>query len=121
MNYVKKLWPLNEKPLIYHVVVSAMYPNIILTNRLQPHAIVTPDQCAVSDFNGSSDCQILMEQSWRGEVFPGSRGEAEMIHIRTVQDERKDMRRAVADGQVMPRVDVMPSRGRRSQYDKPPC
>ena len=25
----------NEKPLIYHLDVGAMYPNIILTNRLQ--------------------------------------------------------------------------------------
>lgn len=28
------------KPLIYHLDVLAMYPNIILTNRLQPVAIV---------------------------------------------------------------------------------
>lgn len=27
-------------PLIYHLDVGAMYPNIILTNRLQPMAIV---------------------------------------------------------------------------------
>lgn len=29
-----------EKPLIYHLDVGAMYPNIILTNRLQPSAMV---------------------------------------------------------------------------------
>jgi len=29
-----------EEPLIYHVDVAAMYPNIILSNRLQPVAIV---------------------------------------------------------------------------------
>ena len=28
-------------PLIYHLEVAAMYPNIILTNRLQPSSIVT--------------------------------------------------------------------------------
>lgn len=28
------------EPLIYHVDVAAMYPNIILSNRLQPVAIV---------------------------------------------------------------------------------
>ncbi len=27
-------------PLVYHLDVAAMYPNIILTNRLQPVAIV---------------------------------------------------------------------------------
>ena len=29
-----------ERPLIYHLDVGAMYPNIILTNRLQPSAMV---------------------------------------------------------------------------------
>jgi DNA polymerase epsilon subunit 1 len=28
------------EPLIYHIDVAAMYPNIILSNRLQPVAIV---------------------------------------------------------------------------------
>lgn len=32
-----------EKPLIYHLDVGAMYPNIILTNRLQPSAMVRQD------------------------------------------------------------------------------
>lgn len=31
---------LDCKPLVYHVDVAAMYPNIILTNRLQPVSIV---------------------------------------------------------------------------------
>lgn len=30
-----------ENPLIYHLDVGAMYPNIILTNRLQPSAMVS--------------------------------------------------------------------------------
>lgn len=30
-----------ENPIIYHLDVGAMYPNIILTNRLQPSAMVT--------------------------------------------------------------------------------
>jgi DNA polymerase epsilon subunit 1 len=38
-------------PLIYHLDVAAMYPNIILTNRLQPAAIVTDEDCAACDFN----------------------------------------------------------------------
>ena len=41
----------DEEPLIYHLDVAAMYPNIILTNRLQPPAIVTDDVCAACDFN----------------------------------------------------------------------
>jgi len=43
--YVKTL------PLIMHLDVAAMYPNIILTNRLQPSAIVSSATCAVCDFN----------------------------------------------------------------------
>ena len=31
---------IETEPLIYHVDVAAMYPNIILSNRLQPVAIV---------------------------------------------------------------------------------
>ncbi|GJV60293.1 ribonuclease H-like domain-containing protein [Tanacetum coccineum] len=38
-------------PLIYHLDVAAMYPNIILTNRLQPSSIVTDDVCTACDFN----------------------------------------------------------------------
>lgn len=40
-----------EKPVIYHLDVAAMYPNIILTNRLQPSAIVQEEICAACDFN----------------------------------------------------------------------
>ncbi|XP_047261413.1 DNA polymerase epsilon catalytic subunit A-like, partial [Capsicum annuum] len=36
--------PLREEcPLIYHLDVAAMYPNIILTNRLQPPSIVSDE------------------------------------------------------------------------------
>ena len=31
----------SEPPVIYHLDVGAMYPNIILTNRLQPSAMVS--------------------------------------------------------------------------------
>lgn len=39
------------EPLIYHVDVAAMYPNIILSNRLQPVAIVNERICAGCVFN----------------------------------------------------------------------
>ena len=42
-----------ETPSIYHLDVAAMYPNIILTNRLQPSAVVNPVSCAACDFNTS--------------------------------------------------------------------
>lgn len=88
-----------EKPLIYHLDVSAMYPNIILTNRLQPHAIVTPAQCAACDFNGVSECQRDMEWTWRGEFYPASRGEAQMIQRRVAQEEREKEMMAAEEAQ----------------------
>jgi DNA polymerase epsilon subunit 1 len=40
-----------ECPSIFHLDVGAMYPNIILTNRLQPSAIVNEEICASCEFN----------------------------------------------------------------------
>ena len=73
-----------ETPSIYHLDVAAMYPNIILTNRLQPDAIVTENDCARCDFNdgGAEDgnqCQRRMKWSWRGEYYPAKRSEYNMI------------------------------------------
>jgi DNA polymerase epsilon subunit 1 len=69
-----------ETPLIYHLDVGAMYPNIILTNRLQPDALVTEKDCASCDFNQSgSNCQRKMQWCWRGECYPGTRAEFNMI------------------------------------------
>jgi DNA polymerase epsilon subunit 1 len=67
-------------PLIYHLDVGAMYPNIILTNRLQPMAIVDQSTCAACDFNRpGSNCQRPMNWSWRGKYFPATRNEYETI------------------------------------------
>lgn len=41
----------NAQPLIYHIDVAAMYPNIILTNRLQPVSIVSDQVCSGCLFN----------------------------------------------------------------------
>ncbi len=40
-----------ENPAVYRVDVAAMYPNIILTSRLLPSAIVNQETCASCDFN----------------------------------------------------------------------
>lgn len=67
-------------PLIYHLDVGAMYPNIILTNRLQPMAIVDQSICAACDFNRpGANCQRQLHWSWRGKYFPSSRSEYEAI------------------------------------------
>lgn len=57
-----------ERPLIYHLDVGAMYPNIILTNRLQPCAIVDETICAACDFNRPNGvCQRNMAWMMREE------------------------------------------------------
>ena len=65
------------KPLIYHLDVAAMYPNIILTNRLQPVAIVNERICSGCLFNNAPDanCKRDLQWEWRGEVFPLNEGE----------------------------------------------
>ncbi|XP_077235840.1 DNA polymerase epsilon catalytic subunit A-like [Tasmannia lanceolata] len=61
---------LDECPLIYHLDVAAMYPNIILTNRLQPPSIVSDEVCTACDFNRpGKTCLRKLEWVWRGETF----------------------------------------------------
>lgn len=71
-----------EDPMIYHLDVGAMYPNIILTNRLQPSAIVDEATCAACDFNKpGATCQRNMEWVWRGDFMPASRNEYQSIRL----------------------------------------
>ncbi|KAF9330439.1 DNA polymerase epsilon catalytic subunit [Podila minutissima] len=69
-----------ENPSIYHLDVAAMYPNIILTNRLQPDSIIEESVCASCDFNRvGKECDRRMTWSWRGEYFPAKKSEYNMI------------------------------------------
>ena len=69
-----------DKPLIYHLDVAAMYPNIMLSNRLQPDSVVDEATCAVCDFNRpGKTCDRRMTWAWRGEYFPARRDEFNMI------------------------------------------
>lgn len=69
-----------EQPVIYHLDVGAMYPNIILTNRLQPSAVVYDADCAVCDFNSpNAKCKRVMKWQWRGETLPATKNELERI------------------------------------------
>jgi DNA polymerase epsilon subunit 1 len=77
-----------EQPFIYHLDVGAMYPNIILTNRLQPSSMVNPAVCAACDFNRpESDCQRRMEWIWRGDYYP-----ADANAIRTISRQMESER-----------------------------
>lgn len=70
----------SETPSVYHLDVAAMYPNIILSNRLQPCAIVDETICASCDFNSPEHkCKRDMEWVWRGEYYPLSRSELRRI------------------------------------------
>ncbi|XP_022862888.1 DNA polymerase epsilon catalytic subunit A-like [Olea europaea var. sylvestris] len=67
---------LEEFPLIYHLDVAAMYPNIILTNRLQPPSIVTDEVCTACDFNRpGKKCLRKLEWVWRGETYMAKRSD----------------------------------------------
>ncbi|CAM9095659.1 unnamed protein product, partial [Laminaria digitata] len=69
-----------EEPFIYHLDVAAMYPNIILSNRLQPGAIVNKAMCASCDFNQeSSNCKRALTWKWRGDMTPASRTEYQSV------------------------------------------
>ena len=71
---------IESEPLIYHVDVAAMYPNIILSNRLQPVAIVNEQICAGCVFNKDvNKCKRNLDWQWRGEMFPLSRKEFEQV------------------------------------------
>jgi DNA polymerase epsilon subunit 1 len=65
-----------------------MYPNIILTNRLQPDAIVDESTCASCDFNmgPESTCQRKMNWSWRGEYFMATKSEYHLIRNQLEQE-----------------------------------
>ncbi|CAM9478652.1 unnamed protein product [Pylaiella littoralis] len=71
-----------EEPFIYHLDVAAMYPNIILSNRLQPGAIVNKEMCASCDFNQeSNNCKRALTWKWRGDMTPASRTEYQSVKM----------------------------------------
>lgn len=76
-----------ENPLIYHVDVASMYPNIMTSNRLQPDSIKTEEDCAACDFNRpGKTCDRRLPWAWRGEFFPAELNEYGMIK-RALQNE----------------------------------
>ncbi|KND89329.1 DNA polymerase epsilon catalytic subunit A [Tolypocladium ophioglossoides CBS 100239] len=70
----------HEQPLIYHLDVASMYPNIMTTNRLQPDSMISESDCAACDFNRpGKTCDRRLPWSWRGEYLPAKRDEYNMI------------------------------------------
>ncbi|KAK9447075.1 uncharacterized protein V1518DRAFT_422137 [Limtongia smithiae] len=69
-----------ECPSIYHLDVSSMYPNIMITNRLQPDSMIQEADCAACDFNHpGKGCDRRLPWMWRGEFFPAKKDEYNMI------------------------------------------
>lgn len=68
------------KGCIYHLDVGAMYPNIILTNRLQPISVVSDDICIRCDYNDEKNqCRKKMQWISRVEYIPPEANEVNMI------------------------------------------
>ncbi|XP_058215283.1 DNA polymerase epsilon catalytic subunit A-like isoform X2 [Rhododendron vialii] len=89
--------PIREEfPLIYHLDVAAMYPNIILTNRLQPPSIVSDEICTACDFNRpGKTCLRKLEWVWRGETYTAKK--SDYFHMkRQIESEFVDS----GDGQI---------------------
>lgn len=71
---------IRREGLIYHLDVGAMYPNIILTNKLQPVSIVDEDTCIRCDFSDElNECRKRMEWTLKVEYIAASREETERI------------------------------------------
>ncbi|KAG9715546.1 DUF1744-domain-containing protein, partial [Aureobasidium melanogenum] len=80
LNQLKETPNRKEKPLIYHLDVASMYPNIMTTNRLQPDSMIQEADCAACDFNRpGKTCDRRLPWSWRGEYIPAKRDEYNMI------------------------------------------
>ncbi|EON97350.1 putative dna polymerase epsilon protein [Phaeoacremonium minimum UCRPA7] len=80
LNSLKETPNRNERPLIYHLDVASMYPNIMTTNRLQPDSMIQESDCAACDFNRpGKTCDRRLPWAWRGEYLPAKRDEYNMI------------------------------------------
>lgn len=68
-----------ECPLIYHLDVASMYPNIMTTNRLQPDSMIKESDCAGDAENPEATCDRRLPWAWRVEYLPAKRDEYNMI------------------------------------------
>jgi DNA polymerase epsilon subunit 1 len=88
LNSLKATANRSERPLIYHLDVASMYPNIMTTNRLQPDSMIQESDCAACDFNRpGKTCDRRMPWAWRGEYLPAKRDEYNMIRS-SLENER---------------------------------
>eukprot|EP00927_Polykrikos_kofoidii_P009002 TRINITY_DN13745_c0_g1_i1.p1 TRINITY_DN13745_c0_g1~~TRINITY_DN13745_c0_g1_i1.p1 ORF type:complete len:2600 (-),score=438.75 TRINITY_DN13745_c0_g1_i1:20-7819(-) len=94
----------DDFPMIYHLDVGAMYPNIILSNRLQPSAIVDPEFCAACSYNDpANNCQRKMEWKWRGELYKAKRADVKAI-VQEMENEGRKYNQKDRDTSEIKRV-----------------
>ena len=67
------------RPRIYHLDVGAMYPNIILTNKLQPTSIVDSTVCKSHSLLDGPRCKRELPWDWRGKHFTLTKVELESV------------------------------------------
>lgn len=80
LRMFKSLRTLTVEPLIYHMDVAAMYPNVILSQRLQPYAIVKESDCHTCVYgDAQSQCQRTLEWNWKGERYTLDRSDINAI------------------------------------------
>lgn len=80
-----------KNPLIYHVDVASMYPNIILTNRLQPTAIVNDQICSNCLYNEKKNqCKRMLSWDWKVTHYPIKKLEYEKLLANTEKTEIKN-------------------------------
>ncbi|VEU20318.1 DEKNAAC101151 [Brettanomyces naardenensis] len=90
---------IREPPVIYHVDVSSMYPNIMISNRLQPDSMKSEEDCAACDFNRpGKKCDRRLSWAWRGEFYPADMSDYSM------------MKNAMQNESFPPRKPGMPNR-----------
>lgn len=95
-EYIQKhLAEPNQPYKIYHFDVKAMYPSIILTYRLQPHAIRPTPTC--------EDCQE-MRWTWKGDVFNMTREEYERLLPDSVDNLTKACKAYVKEKRRKPQI-----------------
>ncbi|EZG43301.1 DNA polymerase [Gregarina niphandrodes] len=104
---------LKVEPLIYHMDVGAMYPNIILSQRLQPYSIVDEEtdcfHCPY--YKERAQCQRQLKWRWKAEKYNLDRA-----LVRTINDQLRVERFPLAklNGEVvMTTYTELPLRERR--------
>ncbi|KAI5172524.1 DNA polymerase epsilon subunit 1 [Nematocida sp. LUAm3] len=80
-----------RKPYIYHLDVGAMYPNIILTNRLQPSAVISEKTCSQCVHSKEKEkCQRKMPWKMRAELYPVDEKTVKTIEKSLIQEKNPE-------------------------------